>query len=425
MAGLYDYLNPDADPELNPAPASLDDYLAVRQEAQTPAPQSPATVQSLQKYMDMAGKASADEEAGLGTLQQYIQDYQAKPRDVDFTALAGWADSLKPGGKTLEVAKGLQPESVDAKNEKLMKLQDMLQQRKGALSGRQLGAAKIGLEQQLAQDRALQAQQLQADKFKQAQEIARQKMEQEKIRTDAYRESIASREKIARMGLAAAQAAKADAQDRADDRQKAGLEQKDEKKVEDQMVKFESKAIDAVPLMENMSTVEDILGAPLEQYDPKTESINGKKVDLPGKSIPGIGRVFAPGSQGETLQAAMANIFNTTLKERSGAAVTDQELNRLKNEFAQGKFNTEGKMIEAMQRYKRILQKRMRQHEAAFKPEVRNLYRTQGGMTSEDFFPEPGAGKPPPGPKQHRDENTGILYQLNGDTWEPVSEGGN
>jgi hypothetical protein len=259
---------------------------------------------------------------------------------------------------------------------------------------------------------------MQQAKFAEAQDLAKQKMEQEKIRTDAYKQSITSREKIAQMQLEAAKAAKEESQNRADARQNQGLEQKDIKKVEDQMVKFEGKAIDAVPLMENMHTVEGILGAPLEQYDPKTESINGKKVDLPGTSLPGIGRVYAPGSDGETLHAAMSNIFNTTLKERSGAAVTDQELNRLKGEFAQGKFNTEGKMIEALQRYKRILQKRMTQHEAAFKPEVRNLYRSQGGMTSEDFFPEPGAGKPPPGPQ--RKEWQGKTYELQGDTWAEV-----
>ena len=81
-------------------------------------------------------------------------------------------------------------------------------------------------------------------------------------------------------------------------------------------------------------------------------------------------------------------------------------------------YNLRNHVALAMQRYKRILQKRMRQHEGAYKPEVRNLYREQGGMTSEDFFPEPGAGAPPPGPQTK--EWNGKKYELQGDTWVEV-----
>jgi len=423
MAGLNDYLNPD-DAELDPAPTSLDEFEAVRQSGGTPPPMPEGIPEQIkgplmERYLKLSDQAMSQEKAGISQLQKYIEDYQSKPQELDYTPLAAWADSLtsKPGN-SLEAAKLMRPESRSARQEKALALQDKLQQRKGALTQRELTGVTTQMQAQAKSDQLAQARLEAKARFDQQQELAKQRYEQEKIRTEAYKQGITSREKIAQMQLAASKNAKVEGQDRADQRQQAGLDQKDETKLENQLQKYEQKAIDAVPLMENMATVEQILGAPIEQYDPKTESINGKKIDLPGKSIPGVGRVFMPGSQGETLHAAMANIFNTTLKERSGAAVTDQELNRLKNEFAQGKFNTEGKMIEAMQRYKRILKKRMTQHEGAYKPEVRNLYRSQGGMTSEDFFPEPGAGAPPPGPQTK--EWNGKKYELQGDTWVEV-----
>ena len=423
MAGLQDYLNPD-DEELDPAATSLDEFEAVRQTGGAPPPipegiPEQAKGALMERYLKLSDQAMGQEKAGIGQLEKYITDFQAQPQELDYTPLAAWADSLTAKrGNSLEAAKLMRPESLESRQEKALRMQDLLQQRKGAMTQRELAGVTTQMQAQAKADQLAQARLEAKARFDQQQELAKQRYEQEKIKTEAYKEGIASREKIAQMQLEASKNAKVEGQDRADARQQAGLAQKDETKLENQLQKYEQKAIDAVPLMENMATVEQILGAPLEQYDPKTESINGKKVDLPGKSVPGIGRIFAPGSQGETLNAAMANIFNTTLKERSGAAVTDQELGRLKNEFAQGKFNTEGKMIEALQRYKRILQKRMTQHEGAYKPEVRNLYRAQGGMTSEDFFPAPGAGLPPPGPQTK--EWNGKKYELQGDTWVEV-----
>lgn len=59
--------------------------------------------------------------------------------------------------------------------------------------------------------------------------------------------------------------------------------------------------------------------------------------------IPGFGATAkAPGStlteEGRRMRTIMAKIFNITLKDRSGAAVTIPEFERLKTEFAQGNF---------------------------------------------------------------------------------------
>lgn len=345
---------------------------------------------ALQKYMEMADKAASTESAGITQLEQYFRDIQQQPQEIDWTPLAAVIQSMRPQSKLLSVAQAMAPQTEEQRNMQLMKLQDMIQQRKGALTGRELEAAKMGMQQQI-----------EADKAERDAVSTYHKLLMELMRTKTFAERNKVQEKIAKMNAELQSKREAQRADRAADRQQEGIADKKQARLESNLIKFEQKAIDAVPLVENLSVIEDLLGAPLEQYDPKTGTLGGKKIDLPGKSIPGIGRGYLPGSTGETLQTAFSNIFNTTLKDRSGAAVTDQELRRLQSEFAQGKFNTEEKMVEALQRYKSILRKRMRQHEAAFAPEVRQTYKTQGGMLSEDLLPEPGAAKspPPPSPK--------------------------
>lgn len=430
--GLMNYL---VDQELDPASTPLMDYMTVDQMNEVPPAPAlpPANTGALAKmYEELSRAATSDEEAGITQLSKYITDYQAQPRQTDYRALAAWADTLRPGTKIVDVANAAAPESLDARNRKTIELQNLLQQRQGALSQRKLSGLQTMLNQQAAADRLRQQQELRQQQFQQTQsladarfkqqsELADKRFEAEAKRSEEYLRHNQAMEKIMADRVAAQMAQSQSTQDRADQRQKEGLDEKREKKIEDQLIKFESKAIDAVPLVENLNRVEEILGGKLEQFDPNTGTLNGKKIDLPGKSVPGIGRVFAPGSVGESLQAAFSNIFNTTLKERSGAAVTDQELARLKNEFAQGKFNTEEKMLEALQRYKTILRKRMRQHEAAFSPDVRERFKKQGGMLADDFLPESGAGAPPPGPV--RKEWQGKTYELQGDTWVEVSGG--
>jgi hypothetical protein len=419
--GLNAYLPVD-DEELNPAAPTLMDYMAVDEMGNARvAPQATAESGALAKmYDELSRKAVSDEQAGISQLSKYLDDYQAQPQETDFRALAAWADTLRPGTKIADVAAAMAP-NREARTQKFLELQDKLQQRKGGLAQRQLSGLTAQLNRQ-AQSDMLKQRQLAADQqFQQRQDLAKQKAEFEKARSAEYERHNKVMEDIAARRIEADMARLAGTQGRADKRQEAGLAEKREKKVEDHLIKFEQKAIDAVPLVENLEAIEDIIGGKLEQFDPKTGTINGKKVDLPGKSIPGVGRVFMPGSVGESLQAAFSNIFNTTLKERSGAAVTDQELVRMKSEFAQGKFNTEEKMLEALQRYKNILRKRMRQHEAAFSPEVRERFKKQGGMLADDFFPEPGAGKPPPGAT--RKEWEGKTYELQGDTWVEVEPG--
>lgn len=132
-----------------------------------------------------------------------------------------------------------------------------------------------------------------------------------------------------------------------------------------------------------ISAVEGQLGFKLEEFDPKTGTVGGKPVDLPGISVPVVGRISGYDTEARTLQSRAAKVFNTELKDRSGAAVTDSELERLKTEFAAGKYNTEEELIGALRDYKAAAIRAMKNQEARYSPAALEAYEKQGGATSK------------------------------------------
>ena len=148
-----------------------------------------------------------------------------------------------------------------------------------------------------------------------------------------------------------------------------------------------SKDISGIQGINNaVKSVEDIIGFNLNEYDPKTNKVKGEPVkDLPGVSVPGIGRVSFYNEDARAVETAISKVFNTELKDRSGAAVTTPEMERLKIEFASGKFNTEPEMITALKRYKELATQELKNREAAYPSEVKETYKQRGGQTSDYF----------------------------------------
>jgi len=155
--------------------------------------------------------------------------------------------------------------------------------------------------------------------------------------------------------------------------------------INDKDIQKLSKDVAGVQDMTNaLDEIETTLGGKLEEFT--TEGglkKGGKDVDLPGVSVPGIGRVSAYSDKAQQLQGAASKVFNTVLKDRSGAAVSNTELERLKTEFGEGKYNTEAQMVGALQRYKRAVNTELKNREAAYRPEVVEKYTEQGGRTSK------------------------------------------
>lgn len=71
---------------------------------------------------------------------------------------------------------------------------------------------------------------------------------------------------------------------------------------------------------------------------------------------------------------AFKKLFNITLQDRSGAAVTNQELERLKQEFASGAFKTDRQIKEAVEKARGIINTHYAGVAGAFGPDVLNAY---------------------------------------------------
>jgi hypothetical protein len=147
----------------------------------------------------------------------------------------------------------------------------------------------------------------------------------------------------------------------------------------------------AQEIADGLGAIETQLGFSLDDWDPKAgraakRGADGKpimeEVDLPGVSVPFLGRVSAHSTDARQLETRVAKVFNTELKSRSGAAVTSPELERLKVEFGSGKFNTESELIGALQDYKRAAEKAMANIELGASPEALAEYQSRGGTTS-------------------------------------------
>lgn len=168
------------------------------------------------------------------------------------------------------------------------------------------------------------------------------------------------------------------------------IDLRNEEKLEKNVQAFEKNISGTQNLADAIGNVENILGATLDNIKIKNDNlyINGQKKDLPGVSVPGIGRVSGYNTDARNLSGSIGTIFNTVLKDRAGAAVTNPEMERLKTEFNAGKYNSEAEMIGALQRYKGAVGRALQNKEAAFSPEVVDRYKSRGGFTSEQLAPK-------------------------------------
>lgn len=131
-----------------------------------------------------------------------------------------------------------------------------------------------------------------------------------------------------------------------------------------------------------VEAVETQLGFKLEETDTAKGNlkVGGKSKNLPGVSLPWVGRFSPYSSEGRMLDSAMSKVFNVVLKDRSGAVIVDSELTRLRNEFAIGRFNTEAEMIKGMADYKKAVRRILKNTAAGYSPEVVQQYKDQGGF---------------------------------------------
>lgn len=165
-------------------------------------------------------------------------------------------------------------------------------------------------------------------------------------------------------------------------------DEKNERQEEQDVQKLSKDVAGTQDLLGGLDEVERKLGGKLENFSADTKGNlmrDGKSVDLPGVSAPGLGRVSFYSGEARDLNSAASRVFNATLKDRSGGSVTDSEMERMRQEFNAGKYNSEPELISALQRYKRQTQLVLKDREAGFNPSVVKKYSDQGGRTSQSL----------------------------------------
>ena len=105
-----------------------------------------------------------------------------------------------------------------------------------------------------------------------------------------------------------------------------------------------------------------------------------KDPDIPGFGMTGNLYDWMLTEKGKDTRSAFAKLFNTELKIRSGSAVTETELTRLKDEFNSGRLKTDKLLRNALNRYERVLNAEINATLAGYPKEVIDLYKANGGL---------------------------------------------
>lgn len=295
---------------------------------------------------------STARESEIEKIKQYMQDYSKLNQGTDYRPIAALISGLTGNQQLMQAAEAVAPESKS-----------------------QVAQNMIGMQAKIAQ---LMGDQRQAESLlKNQTELARMQY----------------------LGLK---------------NQRSDLEQERRKErfLEGQVQSYEKSIQGKASLNNAVLNLESKLGFSLDDYDPATNSIQGQNVDVPGANIPLVGRVSFYDKNARQISDSFSRIFNIELKDRSGAAVTTPELERLKQEFSSGKFQTESELIGAARDYKRLLNEELDRRAAAYSPEVRQIYHERLGDIQ-------GSGSRVPSAPQTKEWN-GKKFQLQGDKWVEV-----
>lgn len=159
------------------------------------------------------------------------------------------------------------------------------------------------------------------------------------------------------------------------------LEKELEKKVTDFSKVIEKSGIGE--LDEVMSNVETMI-AEIRKDD--------ENADIPGfGATAGLADMFLT-AQGKSLRQRVKTLFNQTLKDRSGAAVTAPELTRLKEEFGQGLIKTDEQLLDALNRFRGIIETHKLTLAAGYGDDVVGTWQDRSGLVLRKIKPK-GQGK--------------------------------
>jgi len=104
------------------------------------------------------------------------------------------------------------------------------------------------------------------------------------------------------------------------------------------------------------------------------DSIMQGKSDIPGYGATGMVPSIALSSDGKKMVNLVQGLANIQLKERSGAAVTNQEMKRFLTEFGSGKIATDEQLKIGLQRIRKAMERDMDTISRGFSENVRGSY---------------------------------------------------
>jgi len=152
------------------------------------------------------------------------------------------------------------------------------------------------------------------------------------------------------------------------------LEYKFESKQEDRVEKIR-KAVNDSKQISTLSALDNV------------ENLIGKYTSK-GKDIPGMGPMgqlsYLP--EAKEVRSTLASLQNIILKDRSGAAVTVPEFDRLKQELSTRYYNTDADLIKSLVRFREIANQHLASQLGGFKKEDIDTYVKTGGV---DIKPSP------------------------------------
>lgn len=159
----------------------------------------------------------------------------------------------------------------------------------------------------------------------------------------------------------------------------------------DEAAKRQQEVIDTNDLQDYHKSVDPTISSLLKIKDLEKElGVNdlgevSDSYDVPGKSIPGIGRFYGLSDKSQAVKAIIADISKEDIHTFAGSAQTKQELENIKNAFEQGKFTNDKQILDGLRRYKALKLKGFQEAESIYRPEVIEKGRSRGGSSYQDF----------------------------------------
>ncbi len=149
-----------------------------------------------------------------------------------------------------------------------------------------------------------------------------------------------------------------------------------------------------------------------EKLTPELETwVSGPKSGVPDMLAP---------PEARAARQDIAKLFNITLKDRSGAAVTNQELERLKKEFGQGLFKSPGQLLTAIQRARDVVESHYQGIAASHGKGALEAYNQNlEAIGGTPFAPRTGSPSAPSSVPTATGPGGKKLYLVNGQ-WQPT-----